>query len=313
MKPSTLSVLPLVYVTTVAASLSRTTCSKGRTVANAACCVWFNVLDDIQTNLFERQCGDDAHDALRLSFHDAIGYSPHLGGGGADGSLIQFSTTELNYDANAGLEDIVDSERTLADKWGVSYGDMIQFAATVSVGNCPGGPKISFMAGRPNATQAAPDGLVPEAFDSVSTILARVADAGLTPGDLVALLASHSVGFQEHVDPTIPPTPFDLTPSVFDTKFFYDTMFRLGDVWPGSANNKGEVKSPFPREFRLQSDALLAHDPRTTAYWFEFSLSHSLMANSFATAMAKMALLGQNSKNLYDCSDVVPNPVGHIF
>ncbi|KAJ6496240.1 putative versatile peroxidase [Mycena sanguinolenta] len=309
MKASTLSALPLVYVSTVAAALSRTTCSKGRTVANAACCVWFNVLDDIQTNL----CVVFFAPRSQLSFHDAIGYSPHLGGGGADGSLIKFSTTELGYDANAGLEEIVDAERTLADKWGVSYGDMIQFAATVSVGNCPGGPKISFMAGRPNATQAAPDGLVPEAFDSVTTILARVADAGLTPKDLIALLASHSVGFQEHVDTTIPPTPFDPTPGVFDTSFFRRTMFVPGVIWPGSANNKGEVKSPSMHEFRLQSDAALAHDPRTTDYWFDFSLSQSLMASSFATSMAKMALLGQKSKNLYDCSDVVPNPVGNIF
>jgi hypothetical protein len=57
------------------------------------------------------------------------------------------------------------------------------------------------MAGRPDATQAAPVGLVPEPFDSVDTILDRVGDAGLTPEELIDLLASHSVGFQEDVDP----------------------------------------------------------------------------------------------------------------
>lgn len=57
------------------------------------------------------------------------------------------------------------------------------------------------MAGRPEATEPAPDDLVPEAFASVTTILARVADAGITPDEMVDLLASHSVGFQEDVDP----------------------------------------------------------------------------------------------------------------
>lgn len=57
------------------------------------------------------------------------------------------------------------------------------------------------MAGRPNATKAAVDGLVPEPFDSANTILARIQDAGLTPEELVNLLASHSIAVQEHVDP----------------------------------------------------------------------------------------------------------------
>jgi hypothetical protein len=76
----------------------------------------------------------------------------------------------------------------------------IQFAAAVSVRNCAGGPRIAFMAGRPNATQAAPDGLVPDPADSVTTMLARVADAGLTPEELVDLLAAHSIGVQEDID-----------------------------------------------------------------------------------------------------------------
>jgi hypothetical protein len=41
-----------------------------------------------------------------------------------------------------------------------------------------------------DATFPAPDGTVPEPFDSVDTILARMGDAGLTPDEVVALLAS---------------------------------------------------------------------------------------------------------------------------
>lgn len=45
--------------------------------------------------------------------------------------------------------------------------------------------------GRKDATQPAPDGTVPEPFDSVDSILARFADAGdFSPAEVVALLAS---------------------------------------------------------------------------------------------------------------------------
>ncbi|KAJ7661150.1 hypothetical protein B0H17DRAFT_1212337 [Mycena rosella] len=61
-------------------------------------------------------------------------------------------------------DSIVVSEKGLADKYSVSYGDMIQFAAAVNMRNCVSGPHISFVTGRPDATAAAPDGLIPEAL-----------------------------------------------------------------------------------------------------------------------------------------------------
>ncbi|KAJ7112489.1 manganese peroxidase 1 [Mycena epipterygia] len=315
MKFSTLSTLSVVYVATVGATpTSRATCSKGRTAAGKGCCVWYDVLDDIQANIFEGgKCGDDAHDALRLSFHDAIGYSPLLtkqgsfGGGGADGSLIAFAATELTYAANDGLDEIVAAEKQVADHYNVSYGDMIQFAAAVSVRNCAGGPRIAFLTGRLPPVAPAPDGLVPDAGDSVTTMLARVGDAGLSPEELVDLLASHSVGVQEDVDVTIVNTPFDTTPTVLDTNFYLETLLR-GTTWPGTPNNPGEVMSPIQGEFRLQSDAAIARDPRTACHWQAFVNDQNLLNFRFGAAMAKMALLGQNQRTLQDCSVVIPVP-----
>ena len=48
-----------------------------------------------------------AHNALRLIFHDAIGFSPKLGGGGADGSIIVFQDIEVPFPANLGIDDAV--------------------------------------------------------------------------------------------------------------------------------------------------------------------------------------------------------------
>ena len=44
--------------------------------ANAECCVLFPILEDIQENLFDGgECGEEVHESLRLTFHDAIGIS----------------------------------------------------------------------------------------------------------------------------------------------------------------------------------------------------------------------------------------------
>ena len=79
----------------------------------------------------------------------------------------------------------------------------------------------------------APDLTVPEPFDTVDSILARFADAGsFTPAEVVALLASHTVAAADHVDPTIPGTPFDSTPTIMDGQFFIETQLR-GTFFPG--------------------------------------------------------------------------------
>lgn len=56
-------------------------CSDGvHTATNAACCVLYPVIDSIQSDLFfDGKCGENAHESIRLTFHDAIGYSK-LGG-----------------------------------------------------------------------------------------------------------------------------------------------------------------------------------------------------------------------------------------
>lgn len=67
--PKSMSVL-------AAALVRRFTCPSGQVVSKAECCALFPILEDIQENLFEGgKCGEDAHSALRIAFHDAIGYS----------------------------------------------------------------------------------------------------------------------------------------------------------------------------------------------------------------------------------------------
>lgn len=87
----------------------------------------------------------------------------------------------------------------------------VHLAAVVGTANCPGSPRLQYMFNRPPPKAPAPDMTVPEPTDSVTTILARFADAGFSPEETVALLASHSIAAADVVDPTIPGTPFDST------------------------------------------------------------------------------------------------------
>ncbi|KAJ6551134.1 manganese peroxidase 3 [Mycena capillaripes] len=309
----TLSALFLAIATarlTSAAVSKRVTCSTGETTANAACCVLFPILADIQENLFDGgECGEEVHESLRLTFHDAIGFSPSKGGGGADGSIFYFDPIETAFPANNGIDDIVDRQSEFYDRYNatITAGDLIQFAGAVGVSNCPGAPRLEFLLGRPQATAASPPGLVPEPQDSITTILARFAEVDFSPEEVVALLASHTIAAADHVDPTIPGSPFDSTPGIFDTQLFIETQLR-GILFPGNGSNTGEAESPLEGEIRLQSDASLARDSRTACAWQELAVGQANLQAKFRAAMSKMAIIGHNRADLVDCSDVIPVP-----
>ena len=65
--------------------------------------------------------------------------------------------------------------------------------------------------------------------------------------------------------------------------------------------------SPLRGEIRLQSDHLFARDSRTNCF-FQANTNQPHMASTFAAAMAKLVVLGQNVNDLVDCSDVIPQP-----
>ena len=99
------------------------------------CCPFFSLRDDLQ-DIFEGECSEDVHEVLRLSFHDAIGFSKSgtFQGHGADGSMILFADIETNFAANDGIDDSVDAlSPFLAKHPGITAGDLIQFAGAVGM------------------------------------------------------------------------------------------------------------------------------------------------------------------------------------
>ncbi|KAH8113582.1 manganese peroxidase 3 [Phellopilus nigrolimitatus] len=298
-----------------AANYKRVTCPDGvNTATNEACCAFFALRDDLQTNLFEGECSEDVHESLRLTFHDGIGFSQSgaFNGTGADGSIMLFADIETNFAANDGTASGVDALAPFLTRHLVSAGDLIQFAAALGITNCPGAPRLQFLVGRPNATFPAPDGTVPQPQDSVDSILARFGDAGFSPAELIHLLVSHTIARSDTLVPGHEAVPFDSTPFTFDSQFFLETMLQ-GTALPFGLNSSvpgAEVLSPLASqgEMRLQSDFALARDNRTACEWQSMVDNQKLMMENFRSAMIKLSNTGQNLDELVDCSELIPEP-----
>jgi cytochrome c peroxidase len=56
-------------------------------------------------------------------------------------------------------------------------------------------------------------------------------------------------------------------------------------------------------------DAHLCYlDNRTTSTWQSFGNDQTGMVNAFKDAMAKLAVVGQDTSKMIDCSAVIPKP-----
>ncbi|EJD00765.1 manganese peroxidase 2 [Fomitiporia mediterranea MF3/22] len=304
--------------TAAAANYKRVTCPDGiNTATNEACCAFFALRDDLQNNLFEGQCGEDVHESLRLTFHDAIGWSGSktFKGDGADGSIILFRDTELADPANAGVDDPVDALSPFLTRHDVSAGDLIQFAGALGITNCAGAPRLEFLAGRPNATFPAQQGTVPLPQSPPDVILERMEDAGFSDAETIHLLVSHTIARSDTLVPGHEAVPFDSTPFTFDPQIFLEVLLK-GTGLPFDVNNTdgAEVDSPLPSsgEMRLQSDFALARSDRTACEWQSMVADQQLMMSNFQAAMSRLAIVGHNRNQLVDCSELIPTPIAPV-
>ena len=143
--------------------------------------------------------------------------------------------------------------------------------------------------------------------DSVDKILARFLDVGFQDFEVVWLLSAHTIAAADKVDTTIPRTPFDSTPEIFDTQFFIETQLK-GTSFPGVADVQGESLSPIRGEMRLTSDFLIARDSRTACEWQSFTNDQEKFQETFPDVFGRLGLLGVDQSTLIDCSEVIPQP-----
>ncbi|KAF1360897.1 ligninase LG6 precursor [Lizonia empirigonia] len=240
--------------------------------------VWSEVLPELQTAF--SGCGKDAHGAIRAPFHDCIN-------NGCDGSLIL--TDECSRTENAGLSDICAKLLSWTQKYNTSAADMIQFAAATAISSCPLGPRVQALVGRIDSSEAAPLNSMPGSRDSISSILDKFAAKGFSPDDVVALMGTHSVAVQVNDDPAEAGKSLDSTPSVYDLKFYQETMDGIAP-------------------YSLQSDKGLANNTETEKKWKDFADGDVSAWNSaFTDAWNRFAVIGNDVDSLTDCSSLIPS------
>ena len=85
--------------------------------------------------------------------------------------------------------------------------------------------------------------------------------------------------------------------------------FWLGLPWPGQQGVHGTVRSPLRGEMRLQSDHLLARDPRSACEWQALTNDQAKLQGQFAGVFDRLAVVGVDANTLIDRSDIIPQPL----
>ncbi|KAK5140444.1 hypothetical protein LTR04_002998 [Oleoguttula sp. CCFEE 6159] len=266
--------------------------------------VWNSIAGDL-TKMFldptNGQCNDDARAAIRAAFHDCGSWDKSQGStGGCDGSLIlskraDGTPDELNRPENKGLADIAGKLLAVQQKWNtggnkVSVADVIQFAGSVAIVTCPGGPRVQTYVGRIDSPKGAPDGRLPDVRASGASLFQLFQDKGFSAVDLAALLGAHSTSKQFFVDQATSGQSQDSTPGLWDVKYY------------------GETLNPPAGVFVFPSDTNLAKDPSVGPEFKGFVNNAGKWNGKFADAMLRLSLLGVpgGTNNLIDCTNSVP-------
>ncbi|KAF1946592.1 ligninase LG6 precursor [Clathrospora elynae] len=262
------------------------------------CCVWWDVSAELTKQFVQSdgQCNDNARAAVRMGFHDAGSWDNSSTNGGADGSLLM-DFGEQNRAENNGLQSIRTLLRTVKSKYGVGYADLAQYAHNHATISCPKGPRVRTFVGRKDATQAAPNGLMPDVHDSADNLIALFQRKGFSAYDLAALVGAHSTSRQRFVDttPAAANKPLDTTIGVWDVNFYNDTLNN-----PAGTNASQIV-------YVLPSDKVLSTHPLIKDEWKSFVGNQPDWNEDYATAYVRMSLLGvQNLGDLVDCTKTLP-------
>ena len=267
------------------------------TCVPGTCCIWHQVSAEL-TKIFRGKngrCNDLARAAVRLGFHDAATWSKRLAEsgqdfGGADGSLVLFN--EVTRLDNRGLEAIVKKMAAIQKKYKVGMADLIQYGSIHATVTCPLGPRVRAFIGRKDATQASPEGLLPDVHADPASLVALFQDKTVVPHDLVALLGAHSTSRQFFVDKTRQRQPQDSTPAIWDVKFYGETL----------------QPSPPRNVFRFPSDIALSTFNATKDEWQEFVNDQGHWNEDYATSYIRLSMLGVNNiNNLTECTETLPS------
>ncbi|KAH0377907.1 heme peroxidase, partial [Aureobasidium melanogenum] len=180
----------------------------------------------------------------------------------------------------------------------VGAADLVQFAASVAIVSCPGGPKVQTVVGRKDTSTPAPDNLLPKAFGpgaAQQVLIQLFEDKGISQPELAALIGAHTaskaVAQEQYGVPF--DGPQDSTPTQWDVTYYSET----------DSHPKGV--------YSFESDINLSNPNATVGQVFQsFVNSQSKWNAAFAPAMAHLSVLGiseSDQANFIDCTSAVPS------
>ncbi|KAF2030486.1 heme peroxidase, partial [Setomelanomma holmii] len=266
------------------------------------CCRWYYISEEL-TGAFvdaDGTCNALARASIRMGFHDAGTWSSKLIAagqdyGGADGSLVLFD--EIKRPENFGLESAVGFAQQLYNKYNVTMADLIQYMANHAVVSCPLGPRVRTYVGRKDATQAAPDGLLPSVHAPAEDLIALFVDKTISAHELTALLGAHTTSTQRGVDGSKAGYPQDTTPGVWDVKYYNETL----DTYENDCI------------FKFESDVKLSKHPTMSGEWQKFVGDQGHWNGDYARAYLRLSLLGvKNINQLKECTLTLPAQQGTV-
>ncbi|KAK3640215.1 fungal class II heme-containing peroxidase [Elasticomyces elasticus] len=234
-------------------------------------------------------CNPNARFAIRFAFHDAGGYSSKTSAygpatGGADGSLL----LNDNENARGGNNPMQTFRGTLLQKLAqynqsgpVGAADLVQFAGSVAIRSCGGGPVVKTVVGRGDDANACPENMLPAAFGAGAdhgTLTQLFLDKGIGATDLAALMGAHTVSqsFAQQADGIPIGAPQDTTPTTWDNKYYQ----QFDSSTPAGVSH-------------FESDANLARANITVGAEFaRFARDTDAWTSAFTGAMARLSVLG---------------------
>jgi len=237
--------------------------------------------------------------------------------GGSNGGTIRFQP-ESGYGANAGLGlAMAKLEKIKARYPGVSYGDLYTLAGVVAIEEM-GGPKVSWRAGRVDATSGAActaDGRLPDASKKEQHIRDIFYRMGFNDQEIVALIGAHSMG-RCHKDRSGYTGPWTRAPTTFSNLFFKELLETKWTVkkWNGPL----QYEDPSGELMMLPADLALTADPAFKKWVEIYAKDEKRFSEDFSKAFCKLMEAGVpfkdcDSKKCYYAPLAAVGTVAAIF
>lgn len=242
---------------------------------------------------------------VRLAWHASGTYEAKSKTGGSNGATMRYEP-ESKDGANAGLalaRELL--EKVQAKFPNASRADIWTLAGSVAIEEM-GGPKINWVPGRTDATDAKaapPNGRLPDATKKADHIRNVFYRMGLNDQEIVALAGAHCLG-RCHKDRSGFVGPWTRAPTTFSTEYFRLLLEEKWTVKPNSTPLQYQDKSG--DLMMLPADLAFIEDAEFKKWVEIYAKDRDRFFNDFAAAWKKLIEFNHPALNASSSSAAAP-------